>query len=128
MESHLSLILQAKSSYDTRSDIGNFGSSLVTFSYNINSGAWLLVSTATYHMTFVAIDFTTTSPPRRTNVANANGVASFITGVGSVHLSSSLKLLNMLLVPSLSYKLLFVSQFTIELNCSVLIYSTFYFL
>lgn len=81
MESHLSLILQAKSSYDTRSDIGNFGSSLVTFSYNINRGAWLLVFRTTDHMTFVAIDFTTTSPLRRTSIANANGVVSLITGL-----------------------------------------------
>ena len=38
-------------------------------------------------MTFVATDFTTTSPSRRTSVVNANGVVSPITRVGSMYLS-----------------------------------------
>ena len=76
-------------------------------------------------MTFAATDFTTTSPPQHTSVANANGVDSLITRVGSVYLSPSLQLLNTLLVPLLSHKLLFVSQVTIELNCVVLVYPTF---
>ena len=76
-------------------------------------------------MTFAATDFTTTFPPRRISVANANGVASPVTRVGSVYLSPSLQLLNTLLVPSLSHKLLSVSQVTIELHCVVLMYPTF---
>ncbi|RVX13288.1 hypothetical protein CK203_017997 [Vitis vinifera] len=39
----------------------------------------LLDSGATNHMTFAATDFTTTSPPQHTSVANANGVDSLIT-------------------------------------------------
>ncbi|KAL6330091.1 hypothetical protein AAG906_040009 [Vitis piasezkii] len=49
------------------SDIGNFGSNLVTSSCDVDHGAWLLDSGATDHMTFAATNFTTKSPPRRTN-------------------------------------------------------------
>ncbi|RVW24902.1 Retrovirus-related Pol polyprotein from transposon TNT 1-94 [Vitis vinifera] len=76
-------------------------------------------------MTFTAMDFTTTSLPRRTNIANANGVISPVTGAGTVTLSPKLQLHNTLLVPSLSHKLLSVSQVTSDLNCIVLIYPTF---
>ncbi|KAL6316399.1 hypothetical protein AAG906_018102 [Vitis piasezkii] len=111
-EPHLSLIPQAESSQDAGpvSDIGNYGSNLVTSSYDVDRGAWLLNSGAKYHMTFAATDFTMTSPLRRTSVANANGVVSPIIGAGSVYLSHSLQLSNMLLVPSLSHKLLSISQ------------------
>lgn len=92
VEPHLSLIPQAESSQDAGpfSDISNFGSGLVTSSCDVDHGAWFLDSGATYHMTFTANDFITTSPPRHTSVANANGVVSPVTGVGSMYLSSSL--------------------------------------
>ncbi|KAJ0017590.1 hypothetical protein Pint_11215 [Pistacia integerrima] len=88
-------------------------------------GAWLLDSVATDHMTFSAMDFITTSLSKRTNISNANGVTSPITGAGTVALSPLLQLHNMLLVPSLSHKLLSVSQLTSYLNCMVLMYPTF---
>ena len=110
-EPHIFLILQAEFSQDAGpvSNIGNCGSNLVTSSYDVDCGAWLLDSGATDHMTFAATDFTTTSPPQCTSVANANGVVSPITGVESVYLSPSLQFSNTLLVSSLSHKLLFVS-------------------
>ena len=67
----------------------------------------------------------TTQNPRRTCIANANGATYPITGAGTVPLSPSLSLAHTLLVPSLSNKLMSVSQVTKELNCVVLIYSTF---
>ncbi|KAA8536408.1 hypothetical protein F0562_028886 [Nyssa sinensis] len=57
-------------------------------------------------MTFDAKDFTQTSLPRRTNIANANGVILPVTGAGTVTLTPTLQLPNTLLVPSLSHKLL----------------------
>lgn len=126
-EPHFSLIPQAESSQDEGpvSDIGNFSSNLVTSSCDVDHGAWLLDSGATDHMTFAATDFTTKSPPRCTSAANANGVVSPVIGARPVYLSPSLQLSNTLLVPSLSHKLLSVSQVTTELNCVVLIYLTF---
>ncbi|RVW31268.1 hypothetical protein CK203_100339 [Vitis vinifera] len=76
-------------------------------------------------MTFTAMDFTTTSLPRRTNIANANGVTSPVTGAGTVTSSPKLQLHNTLFVSSLSHKLLSVSQVTSDLNCIVLMYPTF---
>jgi hypothetical protein len=76
-------------------------------------------------MTFDANDFSTTSQPWRTCIAIANGVLSQVTGAGTVELSPSLSLSHTLLVPSLSHKLLSVSQVTEALNYVVLMYSTF---
>ena len=76
-------------------------------------------------MTFDASDFSHTSSPRRTSIANANGGISPVTGAGSVTLSSSLYLANTLLVPALSHKLMSVGKLITDLRCVVLMYSTF---
>ncbi|CAL8168114.1 unnamed protein product [Prunus armeniaca] len=72
----------------------------------IDSRSWIIDSGATDHMTFDPDDFLNTTQPRRTCIANANGVTYLATGAGTVALSSSLTLSNTLLVPSLSTKLL----------------------
>jgi hypothetical protein len=76
-------------------------------------------------MTFDASDFSQQSPPRRTSIANANGDISSVIGAGTVMISPALSLSHTLLVPSLSHKLLSVSQITKALNCVVLIYPMF---
>jgi hypothetical protein len=76
-------------------------------------------------MTFDPADLSHHSSPRCTSIANANGVVSPITRAGSMTLSPSLQLSNTLLVPSLSHKLLSVSQITTYLNCVVLIFADF---
>ena len=86
---------------------------------------WILDSGAIDHMTYDASDFSERSSPRRTSIANANGDISLVKGVGTVMISPTLSLINTLFVPSLSHKLLSVSQVTKELNCIVLIYPTF---
>ncbi|CAL8083793.1 unnamed protein product [Prunus armeniaca] len=75
-------------------------------SAKIDSRSWIIDSGATDHMTFEPDDFLNTTQPRRTCIANANGVTYPVTGAGTVALSSSLTLSNTLLVPSLSTKLL----------------------
>lgn len=126
-EPYLSLIPPTASSQRdlSQADLGNFGHALISHRHDVNRGAWLLDSGATDHMTFDHTDFSHRSPPRRTSIANANGVVSPVIGAGSVTLSPSLHLHNTLLVPSLSHKLLSVSQVTTDLNCVVLIYSDF---
>ncbi|GMY26805.1 Retrovirus-related Pol polyprotein from transposon RE2 [Fagus crenata] len=57
-------------------------------------------------MTFDSNDFSHITPPRRSHVANANGVTYPVTGAGIVTLSPSLSLSHTLLVPSLSNKLM----------------------
>ena len=76
-------------------------------------------------MIFNSDDFIEVTQPRRTDIANANGVTYPVTGVGTVALSPSLSLSNTLLVPSLSNKLMYVGQVTEELNYVALMYLTF---
>ncbi|KAJ0089835.1 hypothetical protein Patl1_14911 [Pistacia atlantica] len=106
-------------------DSGNYGCACYTSTNDANRGAWLLDFGATDHMTFATTDFITTSLPKRTNIANANGITSLVTSTGTVAFSPTLQLHNTLLVPSLSHKLLSVSQLTSYLNCIVLMYPTF---
>ncbi|CAL2278311.1 unnamed protein product [Prunus armeniaca] len=77
---------------------------------------WIIDSGGTDHMTFDPHDFLNTTQPRQTCIANVNGVTYPVTGAGTVELSFSLSLSNTLLVPSLSNKLLSVSQLTEQLN------------
>jgi hypothetical protein len=82
-------------------------------------------SGATDHMTFCSGDFPNTTEPRRTGITNANGVVYPVTRAGTVHISPSISLTNTILVPSLSNKLLSVSQVTEDLNCVALMYLKF---
>ncbi|KAJ8634408.1 hypothetical protein MRB53_027744 [Persea americana] len=122
-ESPLSLI-PVTEPFASTPDQGNCGQ-VFSNSTTRNDGAWIIDSEATDHMTFDPNDFSNTTQPRRTCIANANGATYPVTGAGTVPLSPSLSLAHTLLVPSLSNKLMSVSQITEELNCVVLIYSTF---
>ena len=126
-EPYLSLIPPTTSSQQDFShvDQGNLCHTLLSDSHDVHHGDWLLDSGATDHMTFDPVDLSHHSSPRRTSIANANGMISPVTGAGSMTLLPSLHLSNTLLVPSLSHKLLSVSQITTELNCVVLMFSNF---
>uniref|UniRef100_A0A2N9HC31 Integrase catalytic domain-containing protein n=1 Tax=Fagus sylvatica TaxID=28930 RepID=A0A2N9HC31_FAGSY len=119
-EPSLSLTSQVESSHNP----GNCSNALHSSTHNDDDN-WILDSGATDHMTFDSNDFSHITPPRRSHVANANGVTYPVTGAGIVTLSPSLSLSHTLLVPSLSNKLMSVSQVTADLNCVVLMYSTF---
>ncbi|WJZ88913.1 hypothetical protein VitviT2T_008174 [Vitis vinifera] len=119
-DASLSLIPQAESSHDSGTS-----SKVFHISTHKDDEDWILDSGATDHMTFDSKDFSNTTQPRRSCVANANGVTYPVTGAGTVTLSHSLSLSNTLLVPSLSNRLMSVSQVTSDLNCVVLMYSTF---
>ncbi|KAL3504257.1 hypothetical protein ACH5RR_034098 [Cinchona calisaya] len=71
---------------------------------------WILDSGATDHMTFSRQDISQITQPRKSSVFNANGIPYPVSGAGSIELTPTLKLSNVLLVPSLSNKLLSVSQ------------------
>jgi hypothetical protein len=122
-EPSLSLTSHAETTHNSGNNINVLHSSTHTADDN-----WILDSRATDHMTFDSNDFSHTTLPRRSHVATANGVPCSVTGAGTVTLSPSLSLPHTLLVPSLSHKLMSVSQVTADLNCVVLIYSTFYLL
>ncbi|KAF9683717.1 hypothetical protein SADUNF_Sadunf04G0043300 [Salix dunnii] len=125
-EPHLSFTPQTANSSSSDADAGNPGCVCVTSPCEDKCDEWLLDSGATDHMMFDAKDFIQTSLPKRTNIANANGIISSVTGAGTVILTHTLQLPNTLLFPSLTHKLLSVSQITSDLNCLVLMYPTFY--
>ena len=108
----------------TLSDQGNSNCILLNSTQGYHKD-WIVDFGATNHMTFSSNDFVKFTQPRWTKIADANGVTYPITGARTVALSPSLSLSNTLLVPSLSKKLLFVSQAIEELNCVDLMYPTF---
>ena len=122
----LSLTAQPESTnpFTTLSDQGNCGQALDAC-HGYNEYMWIIDSGATDRMNFDPHHFSHITQPRRTCIANANGVQYPITGAGTVALSFPLSLNHTLLVPSLSNKLLSVSQVTTDLNCVVLMYPTF---
>ncbi|XP_022878971.1 uncharacterized protein LOC111397659 isoform X2 [Olea europaea var. sylvestris] len=63
--------------------LSNFGIALHSTQQDVESGAWLLNSGATNHMTFTTTDFTQTSLPRRSNIVNTNCVTSLVTRAGT---------------------------------------------
>jgi len=76
-------------------------------------------------MTHDPHDFDSLSTPVKTHIETASGELVAVQGGGSIVFSEKLKLKNCLYGPTLSSKLLSVSQVTKELNCVVLMFSNF---
>ena len=91
----------------------------------IISSAWIIDSGATDHMTF---DFRQVSPLRPSSqkiVSTANSNTTPVIGEGSLTLIDTLNLDSVLVVPSLDYNLLSVSQITAVLSCIVIFWPEF---
>ena len=77
-------------------------------------------------MTYDSSNFSLLSPSHSIlAITYANGVASPVTSVGNVFVSSTLSLFNVLYVPSLTCNLFFTSQINKALNCVALFYPTY---
>jgi Pol polyprotein len=85
---------------------------------------WIFDCGATDTMPFDPSDLLSIVPTSRTHIETANGECVSVDRAGSIDISPSLHLKNCLLVPSLSHKLLSISQLTKELNCIVIMSST----
>jgi len=77
-------------------------------------------------MTHDLNNFDSLSTLVKTHIESANGELVVVQRGGSIVFSEKLKLKNYLYVPTLSSKLLYVSQVTKELNCVVLMFSNFF--
>lgn len=86
---------------------------------------WIFDCGATDTMTYDPTDFMTNTAPLKSHVQTANGEIVPVTGGGSVAITPDITLQHCLLVPSLSTKLLSISQLTKELDCVVLMYPSF---
>jgi len=89
---------------------------------------WIFDCGATDTMTHDPHDFNNLSTPIKTHIETASGELVAIQREGSIIFSKELKLENCLCVPTLSSKLLSISQVTKELNCVVRMFPTFYLL
>ena len=99
------------------------GKFLNTFTPVINS-AWIIDSGATDHMTFDSRQVSPLRPSSQKIVSTANGNTTPVIGEGSLTLTDTLNLDFVLVVPSLDYNLLSVSQITtspsqrIQISCN----------
>ena len=84
---------------------------------------WIFDCGATDTMTNNPADLIKITPTPCSKIQIANGEYVDITKAGTVEISSFIHLRNCLLIRSLIHKLLFVSQLTKELDCTVLIKS-----
>ncbi|KAL4569195.1 hypothetical protein LXL04_024829 [Taraxacum kok-saghyz] len=81
---------------------------------------WIIDSGATDHMTFDARNTSSLTYTSQKFVTIANGTSTPVTGKGTSTLPEELSLNSILVVQSLDYKLLSVSQITTNLNCVVI--------
>ena len=88
-------------------------------SANTCNRSWIIDTGATYHMTSDANILHSLKTANQTFITSANGSISLVTKECSLSLTSSLNLDHVLVVPSLDYDLLSVSQIIDSLNCSV---------
>ena len=95
------------------------------FSGNSKNRTWIIDTGASDHMTRDSSQLKSVLPSSQSVISTANGITSPITREGSVILSNTLTLDNVLVVPSLEYNLLSVSQITSTLACTVTFWPSF---
>ena len=86
----------------------------------VSNSAWIIDSGATDHMTFDSRQVSPLKSSSQNSVSTANGTSILIIGEGSLSLTNTLNLDSVLVVPSLNYNLLSVSQITAFLFCVVI--------
>ena len=92
-------------------------------SSNTFSNPWVIESGATGHMTSYSLLFTSHSPSAgNRKIKIVDGSFSAIAGSGSIKISPSITLENVLHVPKLSCNLLSISQLSRDLKCKVNFY------
>ena len=104
---------------------GGNGGKVLNISPPVSNSAWTIDSSATDHMKF---DYRQVSPLKSSSqhyVSTANGTSIPIIGEGSLSLTNTLNLDFVLVVPSLNYNILSVSQITIVLFCVFIFWPEF---
>ena len=101
------------------------GGKVLNISTPISNSAWIIDSDATDHMTFDSRQVSPLKSSSQNSVSTANGTSIPIIGEGSLSLTNTLNLDYVLVVPSLNYNLLSVSQITTALFCVVIFWPEF---
>ena len=101
------------------------GGKVLNISTLVSNSAWIIDSGATNHMTFYSRQVSPLKFTSQNSISTANGTSIPIIGEGSLFLTNTLNLDYVLVVPSLNYNLLSVSQITIALFCVVIFWPEF---
>ena len=91
----------------------------------VSNSEWIIDSGATNHMTFDSRQVSPLKSSSQNSVSTANGTSIPIIREGSLSLTNTLNLDSILVVSSLNYKLLSVSQITTALFCVVIFWLEF---
>jgi transposase InsO family protein len=98
---------------------GNGGKALNSY-VPVSNSTWIIDSGATDHMTFDSRQVSPLKSLSQKFISTANGSSAPVIGEGSLSLNKTLNLDSVLVVPSLDYNLLSVSQITTTLSCVVI--------
>jgi predicted aspartyl protease len=83
-----------------------------------SNGTWVIDTGATDHMVHSTKLFTKITSTLHTSVELPNGESALVTHIGTVKISESLILVDVLCVPSFSFNLISVSKLTSSLNAA----------
>ena len=91
----------------------------------LKNSTWIIDIGASSHMISDSNKLTCHKPLSHSAIRTANGSISPVTGEGSIILTDTITLDTLLIVPSLAYNLLSVSQITVTLKCTVTFWPQF---
>ena len=103
----------------------NIDGKVLNTSTPVLNSAWLIDSSVIDHMTFDIRQVSSLNPSSQNCVSTANVNTTPVIREWSSHLINTLHLDSVLVVPSLNYNLLSVSQITATLSCVVIFWPTF---
>ena len=101
------------------------GGKVLNISTLVSNSACIIDSGAMNHMTFDSRQVSPLKSSSQNYVSIANGTSTPIIGEGSLSLTNTLNLDSVLVVPSLNYNLMSVSQITTTLFCVVIFWLKF---
>ncbi|KAI5335140.1 hypothetical protein L3X38_025273 [Prunus dulcis] len=96
-------------------DIGNNGK-VLKVSASVLNNTWIIDSSATEHMSFDSKQVQTIKSSPQLMVSTVDGNADLVIGEDTISLTDNLSLDTILVVPSLDYNLLSVTQLTVALK------------
>ena len=101
------------------------GGKVLNISTPVSNSAWIIDSGATDHMTFNSRQVSPLKSSSQNSVYTTSGTSIPIIKEGSLSLTNTLNLDSVLVVPSLNYNLLSISQITTALFCVVIFWFEF---
>jgi hypothetical protein len=95
---------------------------------NFSSAQWVIDTGATDHMVITTKFYTTMHRVDNINVNLPTGQSVMVTHIGSIQITPTLLLTDVLCVPSFDFNLISVSKLTLSLHCCIFFLSTYCFI